>query len=100
MGFLIWARQWIWAVLDDGDHLVARVITPPSAEETTPQNSESDSLHLLACADTAMLQDVLQDVDAPGASVGYRATIWRPGAPEHASPTMAPGSRAAAGGEW
>lgn len=28
MGFLIWVRQWIWAELDDGDHLVARVITP------------------------------------------------------------------------
>ena len=31
--------------------------------------------------------------------VGYRATIWRPDA-RACIPTMAPGSRAAAGGEW
>ena len=36
-------------------------------------------MHLPTCAEITILRDVPQDVDDPGARVGYWATIWRPG---------------------
>ena len=99
---------WAWAVLTT----LGRLFQPSPPATAVPADWQPLPGHLLVLI--VQFQDGLapaclrRDGHPPACParrrcsrgrVGYRATIWRPDA-RACIPTMAPGSRAAAGGEW